>query len=82
MPELKGAVQQQPKDLIRFPNEVTPSKECQDLLHKLLVQDASKRITLEQFFKHPFIDASTKRVICCVPSGYKLEASELSDDIK
>ncbi|XP_024084002.1 serine/threonine-protein kinase ULK3 isoform X2 [Cimex lectularius] len=43
----------------QVPIEVRPgllSSDCEDLLRRLLTYDHEKRISYEQFFKHPFID--------------------------
>jgi len=39
-----------------MPGDVKLSPICKDLLMKLIVMDPEKRISYQDFFKHPFID--------------------------
>ena len=44
-------------------------------------RDSNKRITLERFFRHPFLDNSYKRSIYCVPLGLLFEV-EITEETK
>ncbi|XP_043932238.1 serine/threonine-protein kinase ULK3-like [Protopterus annectens] len=41
---------------IEIPSGARVSRECRDLLLRLLERDPSKRILFEEFFTHPFVD--------------------------
>ncbi|XP_060709568.1 serine/threonine-protein kinase ULK3 isoform X2 [Hemiscyllium ocellatum] len=41
---------------IELPPGTRVSRECRDLLLRLLVRDPERRITFEEFFTHPFVD--------------------------
>lgn len=42
--------------MLQYPSTVPLSRECKDLLERLLTYDPDKRIDYDEFFKHPFID--------------------------
>ena len=45
------------------------SDECRDLLQKLLQRDSDKRISFDDFFKHPFIDLEHAPSLKCLPQA-------------